>query len=513
MGRALKLLKPRAQMEGKDSRMRIAFALLSAFAICCSVMYITADGDDEVVMASNGKGIGAGLDRHTPRSVESVDVKKADRLITATPDGRMRLLNFLNKVEKKMAAEKAGRRADIAAIRAHMARNMAYNQAARSAMKKQLLAKMAVNAKRAKAALDRHMRRTQRQFAAAAAVENRRYKQTLKRAAQTRAIMRKNKAEAAAQLKLAVLTQQRSLAALASVTNAKIKRTNKHIAANAAHIAANAKAARQALDKAMSAFDHKRANIASDALKKRSKLVAQANAQDAKFRNYANNRIRAIVASTAAQFKSVRDKMAKDRMCADNALLKETTRLSAALKANKALQDKRFGKTVANIKAARKEADKRVKDAKRSFKVRIAALSATVKVQVAKLNSRVTTLSGTISRNKRYQQHIAKDKELAALMKKNKASPLRRMNRLSSTFTLRMNKIHKQMAKDRRHSANALKSATNKLYATLKANAARQSRANKAMAENTAAARREAKAALRKATLSFTSRLAKMHAI
>merc|ERR1712078_705486 len=154
MGRALKLLKPRAQMEGKDSRMRIAFALLSAFAICCSVMYITADGDDEVVMASNGKGIGAGLDRHAPRSVESVDVKKADRLITATPDGRMRLLNFLNKVEKKMAAEKAGRRADIAAIRAHMARNMAYNQAARSAMKKQLLAKMAVNAKRAKAALD-----------------------------------------------------------------------------------------------------------------------------------------------------------------------------------------------------------------------------------------------------------------------------------------------------------------------------------------------------------------------
>merc|ERR1711871_1212860 len=103
--------------------------------------------------------------------------------------------------------------------------------------------------------------------------------------------------------------------------------------------------------------------------------------------------------------------------------------------------------------------------------------------------------------------------ELSALMNKNKASTLRKMRRLSDTFTLRMNKIHKQMAKDRRHSANKLKSATNKLYATLKANAARQSRANKAMAENTAAARREAKAALRKATLSFTSRLAKMHAI
>jgi len=271
-------------------------------------------------------------------------------------------------------------------------------------------------------------------------------------------------------------------------------------------------------------------------LKKRSKLVAQANAQDAKFRNYANNRIRAIVASTAAKFKTVRDKMAKDRMRADKSLLKVTTRLSAALKANKALQDKRFKKTVANIAAAKAESNKRVAAAKRSFKVRINALASTVKVQVAKLNSRVNTLSGTITRNKldqakvnrntnaeikrmislgnkRYQKHIAKDKQLAALMNKNKASTLRQMNRLASTFKLRMSKIHKQMAKDRKHSANKLKTATNKLYATLKANAVRQSKANKAMAQNTAAARREANSALKKATISFTSRLAKMHAI
>merc|ERR1712159_791522 len=529
MGRALKLLKPRAQMEGKDSRMRIAFALLSAFAICCSVMYITADGDDEVVMASNGKGIGAGLDRRTPRSVESVDVKKADRLITATPDGRMRLLNFLNKVEKKMAAEKAGRRADIAAIRAHMARNMAYNQAARSAMKKQLLAKMAVNAKRAKAALDKHMRRTQRQFAAAAAVENRRYKQTLKRAAQTRAIMRKNKAEAASQLKLAVLTQQRSLAALASVTNAKIKRTN-------AHIAANAKAARKALDKAMANFDHKMNNIANDALKKRSKLVAQANAQDKAFRSYANNRIRAIVASTAAQFQKVRKQMAKDRLKADNALLKTTTRLDAALKANRALQDKRFRKTVANLNDAKAEANRRIKAARASFKARINSLDATVKYQVTKLNSRVDTLSQTINRNKleqaavnrkvhaemtrmialgnkRYNEHIKKDKDLAKLMNKHKAQTLRQMNRLAETFNVRMRKISKQMAKDRRHAANRLKSATNRLYATLNRNALRQHYANKRLTTATQKAAQEAKSELRKATIMFTGKLAKMHTV
>merc|ERR1711881_491992 len=304
------------RMDAKGSNARVAFALLSALAICCSVMYITADGDAETVLAARGftpranKFIGSGYDIRRPRSIESVDVKKAGMIVTNTPDGRMRLLKYLNKVEKQIAKESAGRRADIAAIRAHMARNFAYNQAARASMKKQLLAKMAVNARRAKAALDKNMRRTQRQFAAAAALENRRNAATMARSAATRRIMRRNKRQAAQALKLAVLTQQRNLAALAQVTNAKIKRTNKHIAANAAHIAANAKAARKALNKAMNAFDHKMNNIASDALKKRSKLVAQANAQNAKFRSYANNRIRAIVASTAAKFKSVRDKMA-----------------------------------------------------------------------------------------------------------------------------------------------------------------------------------------------------------
>merc|ERR1712072_540908 len=305
------------RMEGKDSRMRIAFALLSAFAICCSVMYITADGDDEVVMATNhrySKGIGAGLDRRlpgTPRSIESVDVKKADRLITATPDGRMRLLTFLNKIEKKMASEKSGRRADIAAIRAHMARNMAYNQAARSAMKKQLLAKMAVNAKRAKAALDKNMRRVQRKFAASAELANKRNTATIRRSRRTREIMGKNKRAAARNLKIAVLNQQRALAALASATNAKIKQTNSHIAANAAQIRENAKKARKDLEKAMARFDHKMANVNEQAKKGRSKLAAQAAAQDKAFRNFANNKIRAIAASTAAQFRKVRARMAK----------------------------------------------------------------------------------------------------------------------------------------------------------------------------------------------------------
>jgi hypothetical protein len=490
-------------------------------------MYITADADSEVVLASKMPNF---------RSVESVDVKKADRLITTTPDGRQRLLTYLNKIERNLAKEISGRRANIAAIRAHMARNMAYNQRARNSMKKALLAKMAINAKRAKHDLDRAMRRTQATFAKVAAVENRRNAMTMERSSKTRKIMRENKRAAAGALKLAVLTQQRALASLSQVTNAKIKKTNKHIAINAAHISLNARKARTALEKAMGAFDKKMSNIHDEALKKRSKLVAQANAQDKAFRSYANNRIRAIVASTAAQFQKVRKQMAKDRLKADNALLKTTTRLDAALKANRALQDKRFRRTVANLNDAKAEANRRIKAARASFKARINSLDATVKYQVTKLNSRVDTLSQTINRNKleqaavnrkvhaemkrmialgnkRYNEHIKKDKDLAKLMNKHKAQTLRQMNRLAETFNVRMRKISKQMAKDRRHAANRLKSATNKLYATLNRNALRQHYANKRLTTATQKAAQEARSELRKATIMFTGKLAKMHTV
>merc|ERR1712196_729610 len=529
----------KVRMDAKGSRARVAFALLSALAICCAAMYITADGDaetDTVLKSIKNKYIGAGFDLRHPKSIESVDVKKAGMIGTNTPDGRMRLLKYLNKVDKQIAKESAGRRADIAAIRAHMARNFAYNQAARASMKKQLLAKMAVNARRAKAALDRNMRRVQAKFAASAELQNKRNKATIRRSAKAREIMRKNKRAAARSLKIAVLNQQRALAALASATNAKIKQTNSHIAANAAQIRENAKKARKDLEKSMARFDHKMANVQEEAKKGRSKLAAQAAAQDKAFRNFANNKIRAIAASTAAQFRKVRARMAKDRHHADMMLKAASSRMDAALSAKKALQDKRFAKTVKDIADAKKEAAARVNAARTEFKVGLMKTAATARRQISKLNSRVTTLQHTVTRNKleqakvnrnthaelmrmvklgnkRYNEHIKKDKELRALMAKNKADTLRKMKRMADSFTMNMNKIRHQMAKDRRHSANNLRRATNKLYSTLAKNAEMQRRANRKQMANTHRAKLNAMDALRSAKASFARRLAKMHAV
>merc|ERR1712022_29711 len=163
--------------ESKSNRARVAFVLLCGLAVCCSIMYITADG--ESVLEDAPHSTGSGQDTFAPKSIESVDVKKTGLLYTKTPDtlktgpeGRQRLLTFLDKVEANIAKEVESRKADIAAIRAKMAKNMEFNAAARKKMKKMLLAKMAENAKIARDNLHKQMRLTQRKFAKAASLEN-----------------------------------------------------------------------------------------------------------------------------------------------------------------------------------------------------------------------------------------------------------------------------------------------------------------------------------------------------
>merc|ERR1712159_174913 len=557
------------RMEAK-SNARIAFALLLGLAVCCTVMYATSDGAESI---HEVKYVGSGFDldfpRHDagpkdpktidcrgggkvedlqsiadceggqaakPRSIESVDVKKSAVIYTDTPDGRMRLKSYLQKVENLIAKEVASRRADIKAIRAKMAKNMAFNQAARASMKKMLLAKMAVNAKKAKDDLAKNMKEVQAKFAAQAALDNKRNKANIRRSRKLRSVMRKNKKLAAKNLASAVKAQQRALAALDSATNARIKSTEKSIAANAAQIKANAKKARKDLEKAMSRFDKKMSNVNEEAKKGRSKLAAQAASQDKAFRNMANNKIKEIAAHTAAQFAKVRKKMAEDRHHADMALKAASSRMDAALSASKALQDKRFKKTVADIKAAKKEANDRVAAAKVSFKTDILNLQATVKTQVQKMNQDVNTLQGTVEHNKlmqakvnrnvhaeltrmvklgneRYEEHLKKDKELKSLLVKNKEETANKMRRLTDTFMEGLGKIRAQMKKDRAAQASALKGGCDALYKTLADNKENQEAINAAQEAATAKVGSDAQDALDDAKADFAMKLAKMHAV
>merc|ERR1711871_768322 len=531
----------------KMTRARVAFGLLCGLALCCSVMYITADGDaleGESVLAS-----GFGFSRSTrtvrvsrpkvhgiggPSSVHSTDVQKAGQIFTNTPDGRMRLTDYLANVEKEIAAEGVARKRDVANVRAQMDRNMAFNEAARRKMKAALLRRMAANARKAKHDLMRAMRYTQWRFHKAAALQNARNRANIEKSAKIRAKVAADKRHAAHALHVQVLAQQRATAAYASAINARIKKTDQAVAKNAAQIKSNAIAAQKALAAAVSKFDKKANNAKALAAKGRSKLAAQLARQGRATRQWANNRLKVVMAKTAAQFRRVRAKMQRDRHHADFALKAATSRMTASLNAAKALNDKRFAKNVKRIKHARKEAAMRVARARADFRVRIRSLRATVKQQVAKTNARITQLSGVVDKNKlaqakvnanvraemdrmirignkRYKEHLKKDAELKRLVNANKAANDRRLKAMANHYAAELDKVRTTMKKNRAHATRMLAKKTAALYSAIAKSERAQMKVNGNLAKQTRDARLDIADGLRKAKNDFAKRMANLH--
>merc|ERR1711871_189448 len=558
---ALRISRDRMAETQKSSQARVAFALLCGLAICCSVMYITADGDEAVkysnietvdvdttdeedhlsdVGAVAGLRVGVNTAGATATGkeikVESWDVKKVGKIITDdTPhEGRYLLLDYLNKVEKEIATETAARKDDIEKLRIQMAKNRAYNAKARSAMKKELLARMAVNAKKAKDDLDEQMRITAKNFAAAKALENKRWRKNNKRFKKTRAIMKRNKRQAAHELRMATLNQQRALSALDAETNAKIKATQHNIAKNAADIKANAIKAREDLDHACDNFDKKMYAVTTEAANARSKLAQEAKAMDKKVRAMVNLKVKRQIKSAAKNFQKVRATMAADRHHADMMLAQTSTKMKAALATQAALQDKRFEQTVADIAATKKEANDKVEAFKKDFKTQIIQLTATVKEQVAKLNDRQAQIQGVVTSNKLEQAKIndqvskeiqdmikvGNDREtklaenqqgLKDLMAKNKADTEKQMDDMSKEFYAAIEKIREQAKKDRAFAEKALAKKTQGLFTTLEKNKAAQDAVNKELSAATKAAADAAARALDDAKHHFSNKLGALH--
>merc|ERR1711871_1184546 len=517
------LLRMFAETSKKKSNVRVALALVRALAVCCSVMYITADGSDEYVHEIV-KGVDAG------DSVGSTDVLKAGQIYTETPDGRMRLMDYFNNVEKEISDEVANRKSDIASVRAQMARDFAFNAAARAKLKRNMLHKMAQYAKKARDDLNHAMARTQERFAKQAALANRRYKATLRRDERTAKLIKHDKAESAKNLKLAVDAWQKSTNAWASATNARIDQMNKHVAANAAQIKENAKKCCKDLENTMASWDHKVANFREESKQARNKLSEQFKAQDKATRAWASNKIKGLVASTSAQFQDVNTKMAKNRHEVDMALKRAVMRFEASLNAQKALEDKRYAETVANIAAAKKEAEEKTKAASSEFKVQLLALSSTVKEQVAKVNARIDTTAGVVRSdaaaqakvnanvnaemtrmmkvaNHRYVQHLKDDAELQSVIAKDKEDTDEKLNKMALEFNQALAAVRGELAKDRKHAEDKLEAGTSAVWAKMKANQEMQAKKN---AEMAAAARRmklDAMDAVRKAKAEFQKKI------
>merc|ERR1711871_194856 len=479
--------------EKKMSHARIAFALLCGLAVCCSVMYITADGDEFVHEIVSGAGDAPAYDAGT--SVGTTDVLKAGQIYTETPDGRMRLMDYFNNVEKEISDEVANRKSDIAAVRAQMARDFAFNAASRAKLKRNMLHKMAQYAKKARDDLNHAMMRTQERFAKQAALANRRYKATLRRDKRTNKLIKHDKREAAKNLKLAVDAWQKSTTAWASATNARIDQMNKHEAANA-----------------------------------RSKLSEQFAAQDKATRAWASNKIKGLVASTSAQFQDVETKMAKNRHEVDMALKRAVMRFEAALNAQKALEDKRYAETVADIAAAKAEAKAKTDAASSEFKVQLLTLSSTVKEQVAKVNGRIDKTAGVVRSdaaaqakvnanvnaemtrmiklgNHRYVQHLKDDAELQSVIAKDKEDTDAKLNKMALEFNQALAAVRGELAKDRKHAEDKLEAGTSAVWAKMKANQEMQAKKNAEMAAATRRMKLDAMDAVRKAKAEFQKKI------
>merc|ERR1711881_72320 len=533
-------------MGEKMNRSRIAFGLLCGLAVCCSVMYITSESDvaDESVLAT-----GFGFSRSTrtvraarpkvhgiggPSSVHSTDVQKAGQIFTNTPKGRMRLTDYLRSVEKEIAAEAASEQRDVVRVRAAMDRNFAFNVRARRKLKKALLRRMAYNARKAAYDLHKAMRYTQWRFAKAARLANYRNAMNIRKSAAIRRKVAQYRAEASRNLRHQVSAQQRAQAAYASAINARIKKTDKSVLVNAAQIKSNAAAAAKALKNAVDKFDHKANNAKALAAKGRSKLAAQLRRQAKATRQWANNRLKVVIAKTAARFRRVRSRMARDRKHADFALKTATTHMTASLNAAKALNDKRFAANVKRIAHARKEAAARVAASKRLFRVKIRSLRATVKQQVAKTNARITQLSGVVDKNKlaqakvnanvraemdrmikignkRYKQHLKKDAELKRLINSNKAANDRRLKAMANHYAAELDKVRTTMKKNRAHATRMLAKKTAALYSAIAKSEKAQMKVNGDLAKQTRDARLDIADGLRKAKNDFAKRMANLH--
>merc|ERR1711959_441842 len=509
--------------EKKMTRVRMGFALLCGLAVCCSVMYITADAGDEIVREVI-KGHDAGS------SVGSTDVLKAGQIYTETPDGRMRLMDYFNNVEKEISDEVANRKAAIASVRAQMARDFAFNSAARAKLKRQMMHKMAQNAKKCRDDLNAAMRKTQERFAKQARLANRRYRATLRRDRRTIKMAAHDRREEAHNLRMAVKGWQTATSAWAASTNARIDRMNKHVAANAAQIKENAKKARKDLEGAMHSWDHKIQNFRRDSKAARSRLSAQFAAQDKATRAWANNKIKGLVASTAAQFNDVETKMAKNRHEIDMALKQATMRFEAALNAQKALEAKRYAQTVRDIAAAREDAKNKVNAAKTEFKTGLLQLSSTVKEQVTKVNNRIDSTAGVVRSNraaqakvnanvnaemgrmiklgnKRYKQHLHDDVELQKLIHKQQATTNSQLDRMAMRFNQQLSSVRKQLAKDRKHAENKLRKSTAGVWGALWKQQAMQAKKNAAMAAATRRMRPDALDQVRKTKAAFRKKI------
>jgi hypothetical protein len=110
-----------------------------------------------------------------PVATGSAQVMQVADIVTKTPDGMMRLANYLSKVEAQMAKEAMDRKAGLAQMKALVEKSNEINKSARKKLEADLQTKMELNGARAKKALKAAMKSASEALAHEASLAKRRF--------------------------------------------------------------------------------------------------------------------------------------------------------------------------------------------------------------------------------------------------------------------------------------------------------------------------------------------------
>merc|ERR1719248_265572 len=280
----------------------------------------------------------------------------------------------------------------------------------------------------------------------------------------------KDRAAIAAQIKInagiakqevvdATATMQRSLLALKTETETKIKKTNKSITAYADALTKESKDVaglmKAQLTKLTTKIDQQKAAAKKD--------IAAADAASAAAFVAVEDKVKSTLEAAAKKsnqkFNKLYTDMAAQRKKLDENLATAVNGINDAIAKQAALADSRFSKTVKSISAARAEASKQVKDARKSFATSLNSLTATIKKMDTKLTGEVMVVPGEVISHKAAQAKVNRHVkgEIARIEK--------HMNHQHSVSVKARGKLRKILDENKRAAAEEV-AALNKLFNT-----------------------------------------------
>jgi len=401
---------------------------------------------------------------------------------------------------------------------------------ARAEMRKEMLEAVRAAADEAKSNLADATKNMKTEFTKAAADEAKAAKKNAAARNKIAAAIADNRKAAKRSLVDAVKGMEKSLLALKTETRKKIKKTNRKVTAFGDALKKEATEVK-ALMKANMIKLTSKINTAEE---QAGKAIKGANAASAAGFKAAMKQAKSAFASAAKaadkKFANHYSKMAKHRSKTDSALADSIITMNLSIAKQAALADRRFSKTVKDIKAARKQASAQVQAARKSFATELSTVTTAIKDQETRLSGDIAIVAETLRTNKAEQMvinrhtsaelkriknlvndHSTKSTKARGKIKKlldeNKRAAAEEVDALDKLFENKIGRIRSKANANSVEAAQDLTKATKTMYSKFAAVQVKAAYENKQSAAAIVTYEKQAAAGIAAAKKAFSTRL------